>query len=78
MMAEDANGDIENPKLPPKTSPPSSDVAVTCRKWKWIGLGTFLLVSVVLSIVLGVTLRGDASDASTSQNDALDDAGEFG
>jgi len=78
MMAEDANGDIENPKLPPKTSAPPSDGAATSRKWKLIGLGTFLLVAVVLSIVLGVTLGGNAGGASTSQNDALDDAGEFG
>ena len=78
MMAEDANGDIENPKLNPKTSPPSSDVAATGRKWKLIGLGTFLLVAVVLSIVLGVTLGGNDGGASISQNDVLEDAGEFG
>jgi hypothetical protein len=89
MMAEDAKGDIENPNLPPETSPPSSDVAVTGRKWKWIGLGTFLLIAVVMSIALGVTLGGDGGGtstsendalggASTSENDALDDAGEFG
>jgi hypothetical protein len=78
MMAKDAKGDIKNPNLPPETSPPSSNVPVTGRKWKWIGLGTFLLITVIMSITLGVTLRGDGDGTSTSENDALDNAGEFG
>jgi len=93
MMTEDAKGDIENPKLSPQTAPPSSAVAATGlggissdhrRKWKVIGLGTFVLVAIVLSISLGITLGGNAggtdssANASGSGNVALDDAGEFG
>ena len=94
-MTEDAKCDIENPKLPPETAPPPSDVAATGlggissdhrRKWRVIGLGTFVLTAVVLSIALGITLGGDAggtdssanASGSDSENVALDYAGEFG